>query len=55
MKNLENYQFTELNSMELRTIEGGFPPAAAVALAVAIGGACAWFFEKGEQLGKAMA
>lgn len=56
MKNLAIYQVRELGTEDLRTIEGGVIPWPAIVAAVAaVGAAAAWCFEKGEELGKAMA
>lgn len=55
MKNLEIYQVRELSREDLVTIEGGIPWPAIVAAVAAVGAGMAWCFEKGEELGKAMA
>ena len=56
MKNLENYGVLEMNAKELQSIDGGVIPwAAIVAATVAVGAAMEWAFEKGEELGKALA
>tara|TARA_R110001583_G_C5341168_1_gene379489 strand:- start:198 stop:359 length:162 start_codon:yes stop_codon:yes gene_type:complete len=52
--NINAFNVTELQKEELRTIDGGWY-ALAISAAVAIGGAMAWGFQKGEELGKALA
>jgi hypothetical protein len=52
--NLENLNLVELNAQEKREIEGGMWGLVFTAVGMA-GAACAWAWEKGESLGKAMA
>ena len=52
--NINTFNVTELQKDELKTIDGGWL-ALAITATVALGGAIAWAFQKGEELGKAMA
>ena len=53
--NINEFQVTELQKEELEIIDGGFWIELAISAAVATGAAMAWAFEKGEELGKALA
>jgi lactobin A/cerein 7B family class IIb bacteriocin len=56
MINLKKIELQELNSLELRNINGGTYPWGPIITGVAaIGAAMAWAFEKGEKIGKALA
>lgn len=52
--NLEDLNLVELNAQEVQEIEGGIWPIVLTAVGMA-GAACAWAWEKGEGLGKAIA
>lgn len=54
MKNLKEFNVIELHSNELKNVNGGYWQLV-IAGAVAIGAAMEWAFEKGEELGKALA
>ena len=53
MKNLKNLNLVELNAQELKKTEGGWLQYLPVA--VAVGAAFVWAWDKGEGLGKALA
>ena len=53
MKNLKNLNLVELNAQEVRETEGGWLQYLPVA--VAVGAAFVWAWDKGEELGKALA
>ena len=53
MKNLKNFNLVELNAQEVRETEGGWLQYLPVA--VAVGAAFVWAWDKGEELGKALA
>ena len=53
MKNLKNLNLVELNAQEVRETEGGWLQYLPVAVAVAA--AFVWAWDKGEELGKALA
>ena len=53
MKNLKNLNLVELNAQEVRETEGGWLKYLPVA--VAVGAAFVWAWDKGEELGKALA
>jgi lactobin A/cerein 7B family class IIb bacteriocin len=54
--NLEKLNLVELNAQEVKETEGGFWTATIIITAVAaIGTSMSWAFDKGEQLGKAIA
>ena len=53
MKNLKNLNLVELNAQEVKKIEGGWLQYLPVA--VAVGAAFVWAWDKGEELGKALA
>ena len=54
--NLEKLNLVELDAQEAQETEGGFWTATLVLTAVAaVGASMAWAFDKGEQLGKAIA
>ena len=55
MKNLKNYGVQEMNTKEMENTDGGTLWQTIVAGAVAVGAACAWAFEKGEELGESLA
>ncbi len=57
MKTLEinTYGVQHLNHSELIKINGGVPLSVLISGAVALGATAAWIFEKGEQLGRALA
>ena len=52
--NLENFNLVELNAQEVQEVDGGYWPLFLTAVGMA-GAACAWAWEKGEGLGKAIA
>ena len=53
MKNLKNLNLVELNAQEVKETEGGWLQYLPVA--VAVGAAFVWAWDKGEELGKALA
>ena len=53
--NLENLGVQEMNGDDMKSVDGGFPIGPVLVFAAAIGAGCAWCFQKGEELGKAMA
>lgn len=52
MKQLELLNVTELKTEDMLSVNGGINW---IGGAAALGAACAWVFEKGEELGRAMA
>jgi hypothetical protein len=55
MKNLKEFNVTELTINDSKSINGGILWGPIVAAVAAVGAGMAWAFDKGEALGKAMA
>ena len=55
MKNLKEFNVTELTINDSKSINGGILWGPIVTAVAAVGAGMAWAFDKGEALGKAMA
>ncbi|KAF9659148.1 MULTISPECIES: bacteriocin [Tenacibaculum] len=55
MKKLESYKVKEISLKEMNKINGGIPWPVIISAAALVGAGMEWAFEKGEELGKALA
>lgn len=53
--NINNYNVIELQEEDIQSIDGGLWIEIVISAAVATGAAMAWAFDKGEELGAAIA